>query len=136
MVQCVEQLSLGLLHGKAVGSGLDGGEISSDGGAMLVRAADQHLGLTATLAGCPYDVRGQTMIWHSRGDLLGQRVCQIACGHENCDDAADRRHDWALKTALGRRPNSDCLTKPVAEVVWWVLSLPGGIGVACLAVWR
>jgi hypothetical protein len=107
MTECFEQLSFGFLHGKAVGGGFDGGEISSDGGVMLVREADKRLGLTATLAGCLHDDRDQTMIWHSLGDLLGQRVYQIACGYEDCNDAADLRHDWAFKTALGRRPRSD-----------------------------
>jgi hypothetical protein len=107
MTQCLEQLHLGILHGKPLRGGFDGGDISSDGGVMLVAAADQRLGLTAALAACIHDPRDQSQIRHQLPTLLGQRVYQIACGYEDCNDADDLRFDLAFKTALGRRPKSD-----------------------------
>jgi hypothetical protein len=107
MTQCLEQLHFGILHGKSIRGGFDGGDLSSDGGVMLVAAADQRLGLTAALAACIADPRAQSQVRHQLLTLLGQRVYQIACGYEDCNDADDLRFDLAFKTALGRRPKSD-----------------------------
>jgi hypothetical protein len=107
MTQCVEQLDLGFLLGKPVVGKFDGGELSSEGGVMLLREADQRLGLTTALAACVPDPRDQTQIDHDWVTLFGQRIYQIACGYEDADDADDLRKDWAFKTALGRRPDTD-----------------------------
>jgi hypothetical protein len=107
MTQCVEQLHLGILHGKRLTGGFDGGEISSDGGLMLVAAADERLGLTRQLAACLVDARDPNKIRHQLHELLAQRVYQIAAGYEDCNDADDLRHDPVLKTAVGRLPQSD-----------------------------
>jgi hypothetical protein len=107
MTQCVEQLDFGFLRGKCLRGGFDGGDISSDGGVMLLATADQRLGLTAALAACVHDPRDQSQVRHQLLTLLGQRVYQIACGYEDCNDADDLRFDLAFKTALGRRPKSD-----------------------------
>ena len=107
MTQCVEQLDFGFLHGKQISARFDGGELSSDGGVMLLAQADQCLHLTAALAACVPDPRDQTQITHAWRTLFAQRVYQIACGYEDADDADDLRGDWAFKTALGRRPESD-----------------------------
>ena len=107
MTQCVEQLHLGILHGKRVTGGFDGGDISSDGGLMLVAAADARLGLTRQLAACLHDRRDPNKVTHQLHELLAQRVYQIAAGYEDCNDADDLRHDPVLKTAVGRLPQSD-----------------------------
>ena len=52
MTQCLEQLDFGFLCHKSITADFDGGELSSDGGVMLVREADHRLGLTAALAAC------------------------------------------------------------------------------------
>lgn len=107
MTQCVEQLDFGFLHGKQICARFDGGELSSDGGVMLLAEADQRLGLTAALAACVPDPRDQSQVQHSWRTLFAQRIYQIACGYEDADDADDLRGDWAFKTALGRRPETD-----------------------------
>jgi len=107
MTQCVEQLDFGFLLGKQICARFDGGELSSDGGVMLLSEADQRLGLTAALAACVPDPRAQNQIDHDWVTLFAQRVYQIACGYEDADDADDLRRDWAFKTALGRRPETD-----------------------------
>ena len=107
MTLCLEQLDFGFLCHKQITADFQGGELSSDGGVMLVRAADQRLGLTAALSACAHDPRDPSQVWHSLPTLFAQRVYQIACGYEDCNDADDLRSDWAFKTALGRRPQSD-----------------------------
>jgi hypothetical protein len=114
MTQCVEQLDFGFLFGKQICARFDGGELSSDGGVMLLAAADQRLNLTAALAACVPDPRDPSQTLHQWHTLFGQRVYQIACGYEDCNDADDLRGDWAFKTALGRRPetNRDLASQP------------------------
>ena len=63
--------------------------------------------LTAALADCLHDPRDRSQITHELPTLLAQRLYQIACGYEDCNDADYLRHDWAFKTALKRRPASD-----------------------------
>ena len=83
-----------------------GGDIASDGGAILIAEADRKLGLTSKLAACLRDDREPTKIQHAVAEMIAQRVYQIACGYEDCNDADDLRHDPVLKTAVGRLPKS------------------------------
>lgn len=106
MTQCIEQLSFGNLHGKQVTAAFDGGNVSSDGGLLLVQEADFALGLTETVGGCLRDRRQAAKVHHSFGDMLAQRFYQIACGYEDCNDADELRYDPVFKTAIGRLPES------------------------------
>jgi len=107
MTQCIRQLSFGSLGGKQVVGGFDGGNLSSDGGLMLLSAADQQLALTASLAKLMPDHRDPTKVVHGLDEMLAQRVYQIACGYEDCNDADDLRADPVLKTSIGRLPETD-----------------------------
>lgn len=106
MAHTVPQFGLGILQGKEVTCDFNGGDIASDGGALLVAEADRKLGLTEKLAACVHDERDPNKVRHSVGEMLLQRVTQIACGYEDCNDADDLRSDPALKTAVGRLPES------------------------------
>jgi len=60
---------------------------SSDGGAILFKAADRQLGLLAALTATVPDARASARVTHGVGDLLAQRVFAIACGHPDGNDA-------------------------------------------------
>lgn len=75
--------------------------ISSDGGVLLLRQADEKLGLTASLAKLLPDDRYAGRIRHSRLEQLRQRVYQICLGYEDCNDADRLRTDPALRLACG-----------------------------------
>jgi len=77
---------------------------SSDGGALLLRAADLRLGVTAHLAACMADSRQPGKVAHALADLLAQRVYGIACGYADANDAARLAHDPIHKLLLGRDP--------------------------------
>ena len=77
---------------------------SSDGGAVLLRAADHRLGLTERLAGCLRDRRDASKIAHELGELLSQRVFGIACGYADTNDAARLAEDPIHKMLVGRDP--------------------------------
>jgi hypothetical protein len=74
MTQCIGQLSFGLLGRKQVVGDFDGGNLSSDGGLMLLSAADRQLGLTASLAKLLPDHRDPTKVIHGLDEMLAQRV--------------------------------------------------------------
>ena len=61
---------------------------SSDGGAVLLKAVDDRLGLTWQLASAIRDRRQAGKVAHPLRDLLRQRVFGLACGYADCNDAA------------------------------------------------
>ena len=77
---------------------------SSDGGAILFKAADRRLGLLAALTATVPDARASTRVTHGVGDLLAQRVFAIACGHPDGNDADRLADDPIHKLLLGRDP--------------------------------
>jgi hypothetical protein len=79
-------------------------EGSSDGGALLLKAADRRYGLMACLASCLHDERQAGKIDHSLRELLAQRVFAIACGYPDANDAACLSTDPMHKLLLDRNP--------------------------------
>jgi hypothetical protein len=77
---------------------------SSDGGALLLRAADRRLGLIAALTARLSDPRLPSKVTHAIGDVLAQRVFAIACGHPDGNDADRLAHDPMHKLLLDRDP--------------------------------
>src|SRR5271156_784436 len=63
-----------------------GGDVSSDGGIMLLRQADRHLGLVAALDAVLPDPRHPVFITHRQADLLRQRIYGLALGYEDLND--------------------------------------------------
>jgi hypothetical protein len=91
----------------------DGGALTSDAGVLLLRELDERLGLTAGLASCVVDRRERSKVRHDVRSLLRQRIYQIACGYEDCNDADALRADPALKLAVGRAPTEpDLASQP------------------------
>ena len=97
-----DRLSFPACRGRRVEAGFDGGAVTSNGGALLLREADRRLGLAAAVARRLGDPRQRGKLRHGVADLLRQRVFGIALGHEDPDDHADLRHDLGLQTATGR----------------------------------
>ena len=87
---------------------------SSDGGALLLKAADQRYGLIAGLAACLRDERQASKIDHTLEELLAQRIFAIACGYPDANDAARLATDPIHKLLLGRDPvaGSDLASQP------------------------
>jgi len=92
------------LFPKPVVVACDQAQGSSDGGAILLRAADRRLGLTAHLAACVDDPRQPGKVAHELEALLAQRMYGIACGYADANDAARLAHDPIHKLLLGRDP--------------------------------
>jgi hypothetical protein len=77
---------------------------SSDGGAILLQAAERRLGLTSTLAACLRDDRQTGKVQHELRELITQRVMAIALGYEDANDAARLACDPIHKLLVGRNP--------------------------------
>jgi hypothetical protein len=77
---------------------------SSDGGAVLLKAADWRLGLIPRLAAALVDERQQGKVRHGLADLLGQRIYGLALGYEDANDAARLADDPMHKLLLSRDP--------------------------------
>jgi hypothetical protein len=102
---CIAQTTL-QIHGisKPVVARFDQPQASSDGGALLLKAVDDRLGLTWRLAGALRDRRQSGKVTHPVRDLLRQRVFGLACGYADCNDAARLADDPIHKLLLERDP--------------------------------
>lgn len=79
-----------------------GGEITSDGGALMLREADRRLGLSSSLSALFPDARDPNKIKHHVLTMLKQRVYGIALGYEDLNDHDRLRNCPALQTAADR----------------------------------
>jgi hypothetical protein len=79
-----------------------GGDLSSEGGMMLVRQVDERIGLTRSAAKVLSDARDPRRIRHTMRDLIAQRVYALCCGHEDLNDHDRLRHDVLIQSAVGR----------------------------------
>jgi hypothetical protein len=102
---CIAQTTL-QVHGipKPIIARFDQPHASSDGGALLLKAVDERLGLTWRLASTIRDRRQPGKVAHPLRDLLRQRVFGLACGYADCNDAARLTDDPIHKLLLERDP--------------------------------
>jgi hypothetical protein len=90
------------VEGREVVAAFNGGAITSDAGALLLRAADGSIDLTRRLAACFHDVRRQELTEHEVVTLVGQRVFGIALGYEDLNDHDELRHDPVMAVLAGK----------------------------------
>ncbi|MDA0272831.1 MAG: IS1380 family transposase [Proteobacteria bacterium] len=90
------------LSKKVVIGQFDQAHASSDGGAILLKACDERLKLSETLAACLQDDRQQSKVVHSLQELFQQRLFSIACGYADTNDAARLSSDPVFKMLSGR----------------------------------
>lgn len=102
---------------KKVTAAFDGGRMTSDGGVMLLAAAERRLGVAGRLARLIADPRNPAFVTHSIADILRARMLAIACGHEDADDLDHLRTDPGFKLACGRLPDSgrDLCSQPTVS---------------------
>jgi hypothetical protein len=81
----------------------DGGTISSDGGAFLLRQTDQRLHLLPRLAECFLDGRNPEQVEHSLLEMLSQRIYGLALGYEDLNDHEQLRKDPVFGILAGRQ---------------------------------
>src|ERR1041385_986799 len=109
-----ELFEFGPVEGRAVVAGFDGGAITSDAGALLLRATDRAIRLIGRFAGCFIDQRRAEYVEHLVPTLVGQRVFGMALGYEDINDHDELRHDPVMAVLAGKLEarRADCA--PVA----------------------
>jgi hypothetical protein len=105
-----DQFAFEALGRRKVTAAFDGGAITSNAGALLLRRTDHAIGLCRQAAACFSDGRAQDQIEHSLETLLAQRVHGIALGYEDLNDHDELRHDPVLGLVSGKLEarRSDC----------------------------
>ena len=81
----------------------DGSQMTTDGGALLLRAADQKIRLLKRAAACFCDGRDPQRIEHELSEMLAQRIYALALGYEDLNDHEELRHDPLLGLLAGKR---------------------------------
>ncbi len=102
MPKCTEQkLEFGRLGRRVIEADFSGGDLSSEGGALLLRGMDQRLGLSAAAARALGDGRQPGKVEHSMASMVAQRVYGLCLGWADVCDHNVLRDDLVLQT--GRR---------------------------------
>jgi hypothetical protein len=91
-----------VVEGRQVVAAFDGGQVTSDAGALLLGAANRAIGLVRRLARCFTDGRTPELVEHTVETMLMQRICGIALGYEDLIDHDELRHDPVLAILAGK----------------------------------
>jgi hypothetical protein len=87
---------------RQIEASFSGGEVTSDGGVMVLREVDRRLGLVRALDAGIADPRAPDLISHRQLDLLRQRIYGLALGYEDLNDHDTLRQDLAWQSAIER----------------------------------
>jgi hypothetical protein len=96
---------------RSVVAGFDGGEITSNAGALLLGQVDRGLGVIRRLAACFTDRRDPRYVEHPVETLVGQRIFGLVLGYEDLNDHDELRKDPTLAVLAGKLSpvlRSDC----------------------------
>lgn len=88
--------------GRRVVADFEGGDITSDGGALLIRQVAEQTNILGDVAGCFTDHRRADLTKHSMEELVSQRVLGIACGYEDLNDHDQLRDDPMWRVLAGK----------------------------------
>ena len=103
MTECNQwSFGFGACGKREIEARFDGGTISSDGGALLLRQTDTRLKLLPRLAECFLDGRNQKQVEHSVLAMLAQRIYGLALGYEDVNDHEQLRNDPVFGMLAGR----------------------------------
>ncbi len=108
MTECNGQpLLFSSLKSQKIVADFDGGRLTSDGGGLLLRQAEQQLGLIRRLAASIPDPRDPFLTVHDQQTMLTQRIFGIALGYEDLNDHDTLRDDPLLAVLAGKKPDPD-----------------------------
>ncbi len=102
--QAVQTVLFDDLFDKPLVAAFDTPQLSSDGGAILLKAVDEQVDLTARLAACLPERRQVGKVAHDLPALIRQRCYALACGYPDTNDAARLKADPIHKLLVGRDP--------------------------------
>jgi hypothetical protein len=101
--QCTKRrMKIKRLRRRSVEADFDGGQMTSDAGALLLGKVDERLNLLGRLASCFTDHRNPKFTEHSVPELVRQRVFALALGYEDLNDHDELSLDPLLATVVGK----------------------------------
>ena len=110
MTECSQDTFAFTAHfSRRVEAGFSAGQVSSDGGALLLREADCKINLLGRLASCFSDGRSPLQVKHPLSEMLGQRIYGLALGYEDLNDHEQLRSDPLLGLLAGKRKLDEAL---------------------------
>jgi len=126
MTECNQETFAFTAHfSRRVEAGFTAGQVSTDGGALLLRQTDRKINLVGRLAGCFIDGRNQGQVEHRVEEMLSQRIYGLALGYEDLNDHEQLRADPVFGLLSGKRE----LDEPLAgKSTLNRLELPGRTG--------
>jgi len=92
--------------GKPLTAQKDAGNLTSNGGLVMLRESVSRLGIARVIAGPLPDARNPLLVTHTYEDMITARMMAIAAGYEDADDIDALRRDPALMMACNRAPES------------------------------
>ena len=87
---------------RAVVAGFDGGTITSDAGALLLRVVETTRGIISRFAACFTDLRDERYVEHLVPSMVAQRVYGLCLGYEDVLDHDQLREDPLIATLCER----------------------------------
>ena len=104
MTECIqESFSFTAHFSRRVEAGFTAGQVSSDGGALLLRQADRKINLLGRVASCFIDGRAPLLVKHRLSEMLAQRIYGLALGYEDLNDHEQLRADPLFALLSGKR---------------------------------
>lgn len=103
MTNCTStSINFPALKRRKIEANFNGGDVSSDGGVLLLREIDRRLGLLKAVDEVLPDPRDPRYVEHSQLSLLRQRIYGLCLGYEDLNDHTDLRRDAAFQTAVNQ----------------------------------
>lgn len=101
--ECIQNaLDFQPLGSRQITAKFDGGMVTSDAGALLLREVDARAGILHRFASCFTDHRDPELVEHTTFQLIAQRVYALALGYEDLNDHDDLRHDLLFAVLVGK----------------------------------
>src|SRR5512142_3486213 len=95
-------LDFPMLGRREILADFDGGDLTSHGGALLLRKTEQLTAIIRQFVACFTDHRNPDLIEHTVTELVAQRVYGLALGYEDLNDHDDLRCDPLLAAVVGK----------------------------------
>jgi hypothetical protein len=104
MTECKQEtFSFAAHFSRRVEAVFSAGQVSTDGGALLLRQTDRKIDLLGRLAGCFIDGRNQELVEHTVSEMVSQRIYGLALGYEDLNDHEQLRADPVFGMLSGKR---------------------------------
>ena len=104
----------GQVDRRQVVADFSGGQLTTDGGLILIAQVDEHYRISERLAMCFHDQREPGRVRHPVKDLLAQRLYGLVQGYEDINDHDELRHDPMFGVAIGKLESSYTGSAPLS----------------------